>query len=784
MEINDELSKFSKYTKKNYIIIKTLQQFNDAVKELESASVVAYDVESTGLNVRKDKIIGFSFSTKLGTGYYLPLWYWNTELSELVPFKIVLLKDPAITLLNILKQKLLVMHNASYDIRITMSNFGISLLNSLLADTMLMEHTINESGPFGLKDIAAFRIGQLKLDDQEFANQEQMDLGESVKRNGGKWLKTNKEIYRGDLDLVAKYAIADTDLTLRLFYHHHFNLIEQGLSDRFYYEESMPLYKLVTIRMEHRGVYLDMPKLRELKQKIQQDIIKYEEIVVIALMATSEGMQFIKDRLNEDFPVKNAGGFAQGVAQFFDLPLPKNEKGKYSITKKTLASEEMKNVRGIPEVTLFLSTGDASLLDPKVVEEIQKRLYIKKHNTPHLINISSKAQLGKIVFDLMGIDSLTKTPGGSGQFNETFVEHLAEEYGFAWAKELRVYNKLIKIDGSYFDRFIEEQEDGIFYPSFKQHGTTSGRYSSDLQQLPRPKDEDSIEHPLVKEYNDSIRALFIPKPGYVYIDDDYESLEPRVFADDAGDEALIKIFTDNLDMYSVVAIMAENITDASADKKAPNFLKKLYPMKRQNAKAYALGIRYGMKDGKLSMSLNISKEEAQQIIENYFRAFPKLKAKMDFYLHEAKTKGTVTSKFGGVRHLPRIKEIYDTFGDDILEFKNLKKLSFKTYTPYATLMEIRKEYNNLLNNALNFPIQSAATSIVNRAAIAMTTQFIELELDAWVSLQIHDQIVVTCNKSCIDKVKEVVQYCMENTSLLAMPLIAKPEVAMNLKEGH
>lgn len=784
MEIKNELDSFSKFTKKNYIIIKTLAQFNAARKELEDATVVAYDVESTGLNVRKDTIIGFSFSTKVGTGYYLPLWYWDTTQMELVPFNIVLLQEGHITLLNILKQKLLVMHNASYDIRITMSNFGISLLNSLLADTMLMEHTINESGPFGLKDIAAFRIGQLKLDDQEFANQEQMDLGDSVKRNGGKWLKTNKEIYRGDLDLVAKYAIADTDLTLRLFYHHHFNLIKENLYDYFYDEEVMPLYKLVTIRMEHRGVYLDMSKLRALKAQIQEDIIKYEEIVVIALMATSEGMQFIKDRLNEDFPAKNAGSFAQGVAQFFDLPLPKNEKGKYSITKKTI-SKAFGEVDSVDQgrALEFLDGIEGNLFSDEI-EQIQKRLYIKKHDTPHLINISSKAQLGKIVFDLMGIDSLTKTPGGSGQFNETFVEHLAEEYGFEWAKELRVYNKLIKIDGSYFDRFIEEQEDGIFYPSFKQHGTTSGRYSSDLQQLPRPKDEDSVEHPLVKHYNDSIRELFIPKPGYVYIDDDYESLEPRVFADDAGDEALIKIFTDNLDMYSVVAIMAENITDASADKKAPNFLKKLYPMKRQNAKAYALGIRYGMKDGKLSMSLNISKEEAQNIIDNYFKAFPKLKAKMDSYLLEAKTKGTVTSKFGRVRHLSRIKEIYDNFGDDILEFKNLKKLSFKTYTPYATLMEIRKEYNNLLNNALNFPIQSAATSIVNRAAVAMTTQFIAEGLDAWVSLQIHDQIVATCNNNCIDRVKEIVQDCMENTNLLLMPLIAKPEVAHNLREGH
>jgi DNA polymerase-1 len=108
----------------------------------------------------------------------------------------------------------------------------------------------------------------------------------------------------------------------------------------------------------------------------------------------------------------------------------------------------------------------------------------------------------------------------------------------------------------------------------------------------------------------------------------------------------------------------------------------------------------------------------------------------------------------------------------------------KTYIPMEELKAIRKEYNNLLNNALNFPIQSAATSIVNRAAIAMTKRFIDEKLDAWVSLQIHDQLVISCNKDCIDRVKEIVQDSMENTNKLLMPLVAKPEVAYNLRDGH
>jgi DNA polymerase-1 len=399
------------------------------------------------------------------------------------------------------------------------------------------------------------------------------------------------------------------------------------------------------------------------------------------------------------------------------------------------------------------------------------------------INIGSKDQLGKIVFDYMKIEPLTKTPSGKGQFNEDFVEHLAEKYGFAWAKELRVFNKLTKIKSSYYDRFMEQQENGIYYPSFKQHATTSGRYGSDLQQLSRPMEEGSDDSRIIY-FTNTLRALVIPKSGYAFIDDDYESLEPRVFADDAGDQALIDIFLKGEDFYSKVGIGAEKLEGVSADKKAPNFLKNVNPIARQNAKSYALGIRYGMKDVKLSYTLNISKEEAQTIIDNYFDSFPGLKDSMDRYLTEVKRNGTVTSKFGRVRHLPRAREIYRKFGDAVLDFKALPKLSFKHKIPMEELKLVRKEYNNLLNNALNFPIQSAAASLVNRAAIAMSREFLQSGLDAWVSLQIHDQLVVSCHKDCIDEVKEIMQNCMENTNTLAMPLIAKPEVAYNLKDGH
>ena len=757
---------------KDYKLI-TKSNLSELITELNAHTIISFDTETTGLNVRKEKVIGFSISCIEGTGWYLPLYIWNKQDKVLDPQGWELSVAPNI--LNRLKAKSLIMHNASFDVRVIFSNFKTNLMPALHADTQLMKHTLHEEGPFALKENAIIYAKEIGLDNQDAANQEQLELEQSVLANGGKWKKEQKDIYMADLDILAKYAIADTDITLRLFNYFESELIKQELHDFFYEEEVMPLYKLVTVKMENRGVHLDMPKLEQYLVEITKELELCEERVIQALMETEEAGMFIGDLLAEEFPVKTTGKLVQKFCEKLKLPLPRLASGKFQLNKKTLEL-----VRDRLDIYRFLSEGFDSFHEA-FWHELRMELLLETQKYP--VNIGSKDQLGKIVFDYMKIEPLTKTPSGKGQFNEDFVEHLAEKYGFTWAKELRVFNKLTKIKSSYYDRFIQQQEDGIYYPSFKQHATTSGRYGSDLQQLSRPIEDGSDDSRIVY-FTNTLRALIIPKPGYAFIDDDYESLEPRVFADDAGDQALIDIFVNGEDFYSKVGIGAEKLEGVSADKKAPNFLKNVNPVARQNAKAYALGIRYGMKDVKLSYTLNISKEEAQTIIDNYFDSFPGLKSSMDRYLSEVKRNGTITSKFGRVRHLPRAKEIYRKFGDAILDFKALPRLAFKHKISMDELKLVRKEYNNLLNNALNFPIQSAAASLVNRAAIAMSKEFLAKGLDAWVSLQVHDQLVVSCHKNCIDEVKQIVQNAMENTNTLAMPLIAKPEVAYNLRDGH
>lgn len=757
---------------KDYKLI-TQQNLSQFISELNSHEIIAYDTETTGLNVRKDKVIGFSVSCVEGSGWYLPLYVWNKETQELVPqsWELSIAKD----ILTRLSLKKLIMHNASFDIRVTANNLGVSLISALHADTQLMKHTLAEEGPFALKDNAIIYAKEIGLDSQDAANQEQLDLEENVKANGGKWLKTNKEMYKADLEVLYKYAIADTDITLRLFNYFETQLIEQNLYELFYEEEVMPLYKLVTIKMEHRGVHLDMPKLQQHLFEIEEELKKSEQAVVNAILATEEGERFVSNLLSEQFPIKPTGKLVQKFCEKLALPLPKLASGKYQLNKKTLEL-----VKHDESAYLFLSGGINNYNDT-FWDDLRLNLLLETQKYP--INIGSKDQLGTIVFEYMNIEPLTKTPSGKGQFNEDFVEHLAEKYGFAWAKELRVFNKLTKIKSSYYDRFMEQQENGIYYPTYQQHKTTSGRYSGDLQQLPRPMEEGSDDSRILY-FNNTIRALVIPKPGYIYIDDDYASLEPCVFADDAGDQALLDIFIKNEDFYSKVAIMALGLKDVSADKKAKNFLKNINPKLRQDAKAYSLGIRYGAKSGKISQLLNISKEEAQEIIDNYFKAFPLLKNAMDGYLKEAKTKGTVTSKYGRIRHLPEVRELYRKYKDDLFDYRALGRIAYKERMSMDEVKKLKSKYNNLLNNALNFPIQSAANSIIARACIAMSREFLAKGLDAWISAITHDQAIVSCKEEQKEQVSEIVQRCMEKTNTISVPLVAIPQFAYNMKDGH
>ena len=283
---------------------------------IKNGNIIAYDIETTTINPRNGKIIGFSVSANLNEGYYFPTRIWDTELESLVDLEIGGKKCDEIAkqLISMLKGKKLVMHNGSFDIRYTKNFYGIDLRDNLYCDTMLLTHTLREDGPFGLKAIAVELQNELGLDVEKEANEEQILMKENIKKNGGSVSKENYELFKADMTLLGNYAAADTDLTLRVMTYFLPMLQEQGLSDFFFVEEVMPLYKTVTIQMEETGTELDMELINKVKSDITTDMTRLEQEVIDELMQIPEAKEWVMVRARTEYPPKKRGHFAKKIA--------------------------------------------------------------------------------------------------------------------------------------------------------------------------------------------------------------------------------------------------------------------------------------------------------------------------------------------------------------------------------------------------------------------------------------------------------------------------------------
>lgn len=786
---------------KHYVIVDTVEKVNELLEHIDGKGlnpddpfdVITFDTEDTSLNVRKGHVIGFSVSAAAGYGYYLPILVWDSKKKELVEPRIGDrgAKEVGLKILKILSKRKLVMHNGDYDCRITMHDLGIDLLPALYAENILVIHTVQEEGAgrggaeiFGLKKVAIAIQDKIGLDVEKAANEEQLELWESIKKNGGAVSKAHYEIWKADYQVLGKYAAADADLTYREYCYFMTKLIDEGMEKFFFEDEVMPLYREVTIPMEDHGIALDIPLLEKTKEDIIKDMEAQKKIVVDALLKETPGQQWVIDQAVKNFPCKKSGAFATTLIERYALPFPKSEKtGKYSITKANIAALE----DGWQKE--FFETGNVDLVPEKERIRISLALW-KEMNEGEYFNIQSSKQLADIVFNYYGEEPPKVSEKGQEAFDGAVIEIMSKKH--AWAENLRIYRKLQKIKTTYIDRFLEGQEDGRYYFYYRQNGTVSGRYASDAQQLPKPM-EDEQDVPLVIHYNHLVRKFLISGPGYSFVDADFESLEPHCFASVSGDEGLRDIFRNNWDFYSTIAIKTEKLDEdkkkypdgVSADKSSPVFLKKLDPVKRQSAKGYALGVPYGMEGYALGKRLNIPRKDAQALVDGYLNGFPQLKAWYNGSRDFVYKNGYIKTLVGRTRHLPEVKKIYDTFGLNILDWQYRKQLVQEGICTQEEVDKIYKDFKNGRNNCLNFQLQSLGASVVGRAAIAITRKLKELGIDGWVCAQVHDQLIVCLEEGRAEEFKPWMEKLMAETTVLpGVELRAPAEVGKNMYETH
>lgn len=693
-----------------FTYIQTPADVQAALTFILSAPLLTYDTETTGLNVRRDKVIGFGFSDD-ATGFYIPLHTYEPTSGQLLDTG---LRPQALVLLQALSLKRLIMFNASFDIRVTESSLGVDLLSALYADAMLLKHTCDEEFPFGLKEIATKLWGTNVTEEKEA-------MQSSIKTHGG----SAKEYYKADPKLIGSYCVKDCLLTMRV-YRFYDSQLDSSLRKFYYESEVLPLYREVVIPMERAGVRLDLLLIERAQHEICDALGQLEKEIYQAI---EPDLGLFKDWfLNKDYPQKSTGRIAKLIKQGMSL------------------------------------------------QEAQAHQWATDCPGEPMFNLKSKFHLKKLFFDTLGLKPLSTTPTGLPQVDEEFLDSVVAQ--LPWVARLIEYNKLSKLKGTYIERFLDEHEYGRFYPSFQAHRTVSGRLAGDLQQLPRPIGDGS----LVAYHTDRIRAFIVPDEGAQLCSADYEQLEPSIFAHTSGDPALQAIFNSGIDFYSEVAIRTEGLTNVSSDKSAANYLGKVNKAARQKAKAYALGIAYGMSGYKLQFEIGVEQHEAEHLVENYLAAFPKLYTFMENSKEQARRVGRIATESGRIRRLPNAKRLFNIYGARLSNSLEIWKQFNASPAAYARAKADRSIYVNELNNAINFQVQGLAASIVNQASIKIARQLKSEQLKSRIVMQVHDELVLNVPLEETARVNSIVQQTMQEIVPLTVPLRTTPQFGASFLE--
>lgn len=679
------------------VVIDNNKGIEDLREYLVDKEYVAYDSETTGLSIR-DNIVGISVCAEEDSAYYVII----NDIEAVKP----LLVD--------LQSKKLIMHNSVFDCSMAEAFFKINLIDSLHTDTMILAHLLNENRRVGLKELARTMFG-------EDATAEQEEMKASVLANGGLWTASQKEMYKADPQILGKYGAKDALLTLKLFYSLVPELYDQGLDKFFYEEESMPMLKGPTYQLNTTGLKVDQEALVALKKQLEAECLEAKAFIYYE----------INSQVKEKYPgtskknTFNIGSSQQLAWLLFD---------KYKFEFNTLTKEGKNVCKAIGLRIPYTKHAKREFIETCLANKGNEYSPVGTVNGKKV-----RAKKVKDPWNYIACDKITLTK-------------VAPKY--EWIRKLLEYQRKTKMLNTYIEGIEERIQYGIIRPSFLQHGTTSGRYSSrnpNFQNLPRD--------------DKRIKAIIVARPGKTFVGADYSQLEPRVFAYFSKDERLLASFKGSDDFYSVIGMEVYDKFDCTPKKEgSDDAFGVKYKKLRDNAKVIALASTYGATANKLAGTTGKSIEDTQEDINSYFEKFPGV-LKMMLESHEtAKKTGEVKNLFGRPRRMPEAMKITKLFGD----------------LPHA---ELPYEARNILNLSVNHRIQSTGASIVNRSAIKFYENCKLANIDCRLVVQVHDSLVIECSESDAEDVSALLQDAMENTVLLeGISLEAVPKRGKNLAE--
>lgn len=383
-------------------------------------------------------------------------------------------------------------------------------------------------------------------------------------------------------------------------------------------------------------------------------------------------------------------------------------------------------------------------LDTDALAETSKVLTERMHQIEqniyglagHEFNIASPKQVGEVLFGEMKIvEKPKKTKTGQYVTSEEVLQQLRSKAPIV--DHILEHRGLKKLLGTYVDALpkLINPRTGHIHTTFNQAVTATGRLSSsnpNLQNIP-VRGEDGKE----------IRKCFIPEPGQLFFSADYSQIELRVMAHLSGDENMIEAFREGYDIHAATAarIYKEDINSVSRDQ-------------RTKAKRANFGIIYGITVFGLAERLDISRDEAKQLIEGYFNTFPGVHAYMEKAKETAREHGYAETFFHRRRYLPDIT------------------------SHNATVRNFAER------NAINAPIQGSAADIIKIAMVRIYERFQREGIRTKMILQVHDELNFSVLPEEKERVEKIVIEEMQNAYPLHVPLVADSGWGENWLEAH
>ncbi len=483
--------------------------------------------------------------------------------------------------------------------------------------------------------------------------------------------------------------------------------------------------------------YLLEPDKRHNMQVLSEDYLNYSPISIETLIGkkgkNQGNMRDVSVELIAEYAAEDADITLQLYLVFKDLIDQQGVKELFETVEIPLVHvlEDMER-NGIALDVDFLKQYSSELLTQ--MQLVQQRIF---ESAGFEFNISSPQQVGKVLFEqLQLLDKPKKTKTGQYQTDEETLLSLVGKHTIV--QDILDFRALQKLKSTYVDALPElvDKESGRVHTHFNQAVAATGRLSSqnpNLQNIP-----------IRTELGREIRKAFIAgDSGKVLLSADYSQIELRIIAHISSDPGMKEAFQLGYDIHTATAAKVWGVNIDEVDKEM-----------RRKAKTVNFGIIYGISAFGLSQRVGISRGEAKEIIDNYFREFGGVRDYMDEAVRKAQENGYVETILGRRRY---IRDIHS---------RNAVMRGFAE------------------RNAINAPIQGSAADMIKVAMIKIHDWLTAEKLSTRMLLQVHDELVFDVPKEELAIVQSNICNLMETAMPLSVPVLVESGIGGNWLEAH